>query len=628
MKQKKRRWALWLLPFILAGCAAGWYYLKGRKAQAASAVVQQRTATVERGVLNVTLSGSGSVHPAVTADIKVEADGTVKENFMEEGKIVGAGDTLLTLKDEDTGIAEKKLRNTLEQKQLAYRKLVEQYSALNISAPIGGEITELTVSVGDEIKAGAALMTITDTSALTAEVSFENTSIEAIGSDQILLHLPDYMTTLPAVIRSGQQDGSNTIVTVLVDNPGILKPGIEIWCEAEGREGTLASTAGVLQWNHVETVSAKVAGTVQSLSAGKGGMVNEGMALIVLYDDEAEVNLENARLQVEEAQYNLDQSQVEPGKYTVTAPMDGYLTPVRELVPGDSVKTGEVLASSVNMDEMEFTISIDELDINKVSEGQDVLVTAEAIEDTQTDPMMGKVTGIALEGNASNGVATYPVTITVPGREGLKAGMNVDAGIQVVNREDVILAPLEALQKRGDSYMVWVKTGETGQNNPENGLNPGTGGFSGMTDGQREELRQQMQNMTEEERQAMRQRMGNSAGRGTNAGQGDVTDWQGNVPAWQGEATTSQGSLNRSASDSNDYYEGAILVPVKTGLYNENYMEITEGLKEGDIVILPQQTSNATTGAQTTGGLNMPGGGLIGGGGLGGGSFFGGGGRR
>ena len=187
--------------------------------------------------------------------------------------------------------------------------------------------------------------------------------------------------------------------------------------------------------------------------------MTEGTALAVLYDDEVEVNLENARLQVEEAQYNLDQLLKDSGTYQhqVVAPMSGYLASIREFEPGDSVKTGEVIASVINMDEMEFTINIDELDINKVSEGQDVYVTAEAIEETQADPIMGKVTGIALQGNSSNGVTTYPVTIRVPGREGLKAGMNVDATIQVVKKENVILAPLEALQKRGDSYMVWVK---------------------------------------------------------------------------------------------------------------------------------------------------------------------------
>ena len=137
MKQKKRRWALWLILVVLAGGAGGWYYLKGRKTQTASLVVQQRTAIIGKGVLNITLSGSGSVHPAVTDDIKVKSDAVVEESFLEERKLVQAGDVLLTLKGEDTGITENKLRNTLEQKRLAYQKLVEQVEKFNITAPSG-----------------------------------------------------------------------------------------------------------------------------------------------------------------------------------------------------------------------------------------------------------------------------------------------------------------------------------------------------------------------------------------------------------------------------------------------------------------------------------------------------------
>lgn len=71
-----------------------------------------------------------------------------------------------------------------------------------------------------------------------------------------------------------------------------------------------------------------------------------------------------------------------------------------------------------------------------------------------------------------------------------------------------------------------------------------------------------------------------------------------------------------------NYYQGAILVPVETGLYNENYIEIVSGLKEGDIVILPQQSTSTSSPAfgqnQPREGFRMPMGGM---GGIGGGGF-------
>ena len=176
------------------------------------------TQYAERALLNIPFR-FGSVSSADPAEVRISADATVDKSFLEERKYVRAGEVLLTLEGEDTGINEKKLRNTLEQKQLAYRKLIDQLEAFNITTPIGGEVTEILVEVGNEIKSGTALMTITDTSVLTAEVSFENTPMETIETDQVVLHLPDYMTTVPAIIRSQQQNGSNTDVTVIVKIP-------------------------------------------------------------------------------------------------------------------------------------------------------------------------------------------------------------------------------------------------------------------------------------------------------------------------------------------------------------------------------------------------------------------------
>ena len=55
-------------------------------------------------------------------------------------------------------------------------------------------------------------------------------------------------------------------------------------------------------------------------------------------------------------------------------------------------------------------MSIDELDIKKVKVGQKVEVSADAFEG-QT--FSGTVTNVSLESTYSNGVSTYPVTVTL-----------------------------------------------------------------------------------------------------------------------------------------------------------------------------------------------------------------------
>jgi len=619
MKKKKIRWLFIAIPVVLIAGAAGWYFLKGSKVQAASGEVIQRTAVVRRGTLKVTLSGSGSVYPAVSTDIKVNVEGTIKENYLKEGKAVKAGEVLLVLNKYDYDISNKKLQNTLEQKELAYRQQLKKNEALTVKAPISGKITELFVAADDEVNTGTKLLTITDTSALTAEVSFKNTSAQSILTQQVMLHIPDYMTTVSADIISIQQNADDVDIKLLVKNPGSLQEGISVWCEAESFEKTLSSTTGTLKWYNQKTVYAQASGIVQNLNIELNQIVSEGMTLITLYNEEAEINLRNALLQVEEAKYNIEQSRIDTDQYTITAPMDGYIISVKELLVGDSLKKGDVVCSFINTDEMKFDISIDELDINKVKEGQPVIVTTEAIESTKDDPITGKVSNIALKGTTSNGVTSYPVTISIPGRSELKVGMNVDAEIQVVNKENTLLLPLEALQKVGGSYMVWLKTMDDSR--AGRAYTGETGRFTAATNTGETDRSAAATNAGKTDRPlpSNNRRFGNAAGEAGEALRRNIGS-----QAESGAAPNSRGSAVRQQirPGEDNYYQGAILVPVETGLYNENYIEIVSGLKEGDIVILPQQSAGtaapAFEGNRQMGGFRMPMGGF---GGMGGGGF-------
>lgn len=579
MKKKKRLW-LFIIPvlLILAG-AVFWYIRAGRAERAVSAAISQRTAVVRRGDLSVTLSGSGSVHPSVSTDIKVDVNGTIKESYIEEGRKVKAGDVLLVLNKYDNEISEKKLENSLEQKKLAYQKQLEKYEALTVKAPVAGKVTDIMVEEGDNVNAGKELITITDDSALYTEVTFKDANAEELRqADNVTVHLPDYMTSVSGEIISVQQDGKNAVAVILVKNPGELTEGTNAWCEIEcATNSTFQSSSGSLEWYAKKTVYAETSGLVQNINVSRNDYVDKDSVLINLYDEEAEINLKNARIQVEEAEYNIKEFRIDADKYIITAPMDGYLTSVKELLAGDSLKSGDTVATLINIDEMEFTVYIDELDINRVSVGQEVKVTAEAVEDTAVNPVIGKVKNIALVGNSSNGVTVFPVTIVIPGREGLKVGMNVDAEIQIANRENVLLAPLEALQKVGNSYMVWVK--ETGSANTSDSENP----------------------VTNDGNAGRQRRIG---GRSESPGQetGDIQFSGRMISEMQGIPIEGNAAGNirdriaerarQTGSAVNSYYEGARMVRVEIGQYNENYVEIVSGLEEGDVLVLPMQASS------------------------------------
>jgi HlyD family secretion protein len=262
------------------------------------------------------------------------------------------------------------------------------------------------------------------------------------------------------------------------------------------------------------------------------------------------------------------------------------------------------------MNSLQFEVSIDELDISKVKAGQAVNITADALEDSSANPLTGKVTKVAMEGTSSNGVTTYPVTVTVDQASvsKLKTGMNIDAEIVMSKKTDVLMVPLDAITKMGTRSFVYVKQSGSQSDSTQNG-------WSGNSE-QRNWQRGENTN-------------GSGFGRGRNtsgsAMNGDFPQGnppQGDFQPGQNGGSTSGGAMgmrsrntsgsaisgsfaraarNRSSSQ-NDYYSGAMLVPVETGISNDSYIEITSGLTEGQTIILPKSsTASGSTGFNSWG---------------------------
>ena len=95
-------------------------------------------------------------------------------------------------------------------------------------------------------------------------------------------------------------------------------------------------------------------------------------------------------------------------------------------------------------------MAIDELDISSVEVGQEVRITADAVEGTT---YTGVVTEVSVAGTTSGGITTYPVTVRIDETDGLLPGMNVDAEIVVSSADDVLSIPSAAVS-RGDMVLV------------------------------------------------------------------------------------------------------------------------------------------------------------------------------
>lgn len=140
----------------------------------------------------------------------------------------------------------------------------------------------------------------------------------------------------------------------------------------------------------------------------------------------------------------------------------------------------DTTAFTISGDEsMLLSVSVDELDINSVSLGQQAEITFDAIEDKTFE---GTVTKVGNTASVSGGVAKYTVEITITKDEEMKAGMNASATIVIEEKENIVTIPVNALQERGDQIFVYTEQDEEGNLSGEQQVT------TGLSDGENVEI--------------------------------------------------------------------------------------------------------------------------------------------
>ncbi len=122
--------------------------------------------------------------------------------------------------------------------------------------------------------------------------------------------------------------------------------------------------------------------------------------------DLQEMEVESARLRLEDAQAKLDEHLAQSPE--VVAPFDGFVTNVTAK-GGDEVMNGSVAATIADPDRFEVLIYVSENDISQITEGMDAQVTI----DTLSLTLPATVTAVAPTATVSSGVVNYEVTVEV-----------------------------------------------------------------------------------------------------------------------------------------------------------------------------------------------------------------------
>ncbi|OGC83231.1 MAG: hypothetical protein A2W07_09545 [candidate division Zixibacteria bacterium RBG_16_43_9] len=165
--------------------------------------------------------------------------------------------------------------------------------------------------------------------------------------------------------------------------------------------------------------------------------------------DVAQTNYELAQADVKSSQANLDRVKTNLDYATITSPIDG-------VVISRNVDVGQTVAASLqaptlftiaqDLTKMQVDASIDEADIGKIKEGQEVLFTVDAYPDQS---FKGSVSQIRLSPQVVQNVVSYDVIIEVSNPNLLlKPGMTANVTVLVDEREGILKVPSGALRFR------------------------------------------------------------------------------------------------------------------------------------------------------------------------------------
>lgn len=173
--------------------------------------------------------------------------------------------------------------------------------------------------------------------------------------------------------------------------------------------------------------------------------------------DVAKLRYTNAVNQVDQARYGLDKATDDLSKTTILAPMDGTITRLRsqlgERVLGTSFNMGTEIMTVANLEAMEARVDIGEIDVVLIKPGQKVRLEVDAFKDRKFTGLVTEIansskTSTSYSSGSSQEATKFEVKIRIQEKELFRPGMSVSAEIETRYATNVLTVPIAAITTR------------------------------------------------------------------------------------------------------------------------------------------------------------------------------------
>ena len=471
-RKKRRRIIRWcVLLVILAVTGVLLFKLLGGKKETEE---QNITDFVQYGAITATVEGSGLTKAKSSESISITTAGTVREVLVTEGQEVTAGTPLFTVDSPAAQAAVQKARSDVEGYEKQLSTAMKDIAGLNLAASYPGKLMEVAVlNPGDTISKGQTVAQLNDDTRLRLEQYYSYAYAGELKTGQTVdVSIPALMTSVPGTVEAVHMvsritpEGSKLFsAEIVVENEGALSAEMAASATAVvNGETVYPYEPGKLAYYRTGELKSTVNGTVISSSLVNYLQVSAGQVLVRIdgEDSESEIftiqqNLETAREELEKAEKNL-------ANCNAVAPIDGKVIGL-SIQPGDEINTQQPILTISDTRSIIVNATVDERNISYIKPGMMVDL------DQWGTYAMGMVESVSLSSTVNNGVATYPMVVSVDNAEGtIQVNSNIQYSLVASQNDNCLIIPIQCVHNGYLEDGTTVKVIYVGGEKPENAL--------------------------------------------------------------------------------------------------------------------------------------------------------------
>lgn len=477
LPRKKRRKIVRRFIILLILIAAGLgirHFLAGRSSEGETEVL---TDIVQYNSITSTVEGSGLTKAKDSETITIATTGTVSEVFVNEGDTVEPGTPLFVIDSDAARNAVDKARQDVLGFEKTLATLQKDISGLNLSAGYPGKLMEtVDLNPGDTISKNQKVAVLADDTRLRLTQYYSYAYEGMIKTGQSMdVSIPALMSSIPGTVEAVHMvsritpEGTKLFsADILVDNEGALSAEMAASATTVTADGETIYPyePGKLEYYRTGDLLSTVNGTVISSSLVDFLQVTAGQVLVRIDGEDSEAEIFSAQQSLDEARKTLETAEKNLANCNAVASISGKIIGLT-MKPGDEIAANTTVVTISDTSSLIVNATVDERNVGSVQAGTMVELNQW---DTQA---MGIVESVSLSSTINNGVATYPMIISVDNaEETLQVNGYINYRLTASENDNCLVLPLQSVRtvstEEGETLTVVYVKGDRPENVVEN----------------------------------------------------------------------------------------------------------------------------------------------------------------